>query len=99
MNREETVSAAEYFVLCFKENKSSAEFFLFFSSLVVEDQFFWLDTTQKRNSQACNSLEQAGSLQSNYGLLWIRINSPSELWCSYIQNQSMSYSNLCCALV
>lgn len=72
--------------------------FSFFFPLEVEDQFFRLDTTQARNSQACNSLEQALSLQSNYGLLWIRINNLSEQ-CCYIQTQSISYSNLCCALV
>lgn len=91
MNRKEkqpvpAVPAAEYFVLYFKENKSFVTFSLFFVCLfvfplVVEDRFFWLDTAWERNSQACNSLEQAVSLQSNYGLLWIRINNLSEPLC------------------
>lgn len=79
MNRKEkpAVPAAEYFVSCFKANKYVLPFFFF--PLVVEDQFFWLGITQKRNSQARNFLEQAVSLQSSYGLLWIKLNNLSEL--------------------
>lgn len=64
MNRKEkdTVPAAEYCVL--KKMRSNLHFLFstFFFSLEVEDQFFWLDTTQARNSQACNSLELAKQL-------------------------------------